>query len=197
MNVAAHATVYTNSGGTLSTISPFGSPDSTSYGEFFTAPGGALQSWTFYSDSVNTAGNLELVIANWTGTAATGPALYTSGTISDAGTSGEALTFSGINLALTSGQQYIAYMTVAGVSNPVQGAEIETSSTNVLSSGAAYDNSNGADPLTSGNNTWHIAGGQFNFSATFGPASVPEPAGMATLLFGLVGLGFIRRRRPL
>ena len=193
-SVAAHATVYTNSGGTQSTLHPFGSPDTTNYGEYFTAPGGALDSWTFWSQSVVTAGNLELVVASWNGTSAVGPALYTSAPIADSGASNEALIFSGINLALTTGQSYIAYMTVAGVTGPVAGASIATSSTDVLNGGGVFDNSNGANPLTSGSNTWSIPGVYFTYSATFGPAAVPEPTGAAVLAFGLIGLGLVRRR---
>lgn len=193
-SASANATVYTNAGGTQSTISPFGSPDTTSYGEYFTAPGGALDSWTFRSQSVAAVGNLELVVASWNGTSAVGPALYTSASIADSGVSNEALTFSGINLALTAGQSYIAYMTVAGVAGPVQGAAIATSSTDVLNGGGAFDNSQGANPLTPGKNSWSVPGLYFTYSATFGPAAVPEPAGAAVLAFGLIGLGFVRRR---
>ena len=194
-SASANATVYTNAGGTQSTISPFGSPDTTSYGEYFTAPGGALDSWTFRSQSVAAVGNLELVVASWNGTSAVGPALYVSAPIADSGASNEALTFSGINLALTAGQSYIAYMTVAGVAGPVQGAAISVSSTDVLNGGGAFDNSNGANPLTAGNITWDAPGSvYFTYSATFVPAAVPEPAGAAVLAFGLIGLGFVRRR---
>lgn len=175
-------------------MSPFGSPDTTSYGEYFTAPGGALDSWTFWSQSVTAAGNLELVVASWNGTSAVGPALYTSAPIADSGASNEALTFSGINLALATGQSYIAYMTIAGVASPVQGATIATSSTDVLNGGGVFDNSNGADPLTPGSNSWANPSLYFTYSATFGPAAVPEPAGAAVLAFGLIGLGFVRRR---
>ncbi len=193
-SASANATVYTNSGGAQGSIGSFGSPDTTSYGEYFTAPGGALDSWTFRSQSVTTAGNLELVVASWNGTSAVGPALYTSASIADSGVSNEALTFSGINLALTAGQSYIAYMTVAGVAGPVQGAAIATSSTDVLNGGGVFDNSQGANPLTPGNNSWSALGAYFTYSATFGPAAVPEPAGAAVLAFGLIGLGFVRRR---
>jgi len=193
-SASANATVYTNSGGLQSTIAPFGSPDTTSYGEYFTAPGGALDSWTFTSQSVSNAGNLELVVAAWNGSSAVGPALYTSAPITDSGASNEALTFSGINLALTTGQSYIAYMTVAGVAGPVAGAEIATSSTDVLNGGGVWDNSNGVNPLTPGSNTWSLPAQHFTYSATFGPAAVPEPAGAAVLAFGLIGLGLVRRR---
>jgi len=193
-SASANATVYTNSGGTQSTEIYFGSPDTTSYGEYFTAPGGALDNWTFWSQSVTTAGNLKLVVASWNGTSAVAPALYTSAPIADSGASNEALTFSGINLALTAGQSYIAYMTVAGVAGPVTGAAIATSSTDVLNGGGVYDNSSGVDPLTPGSNTWTKPSLYFTYSATFGPAAVPEPAGAAVLAFGLIGLGFVRRR---
>jgi hypothetical protein len=194
-SASANATVYTNSGGTQGTSAPFGSPDTTSYGEYFTAPGGALDSWSFLSESAGSVGNLELVVASWNGKAAVGPALYTSAPITDSGTSNEALTFSGINLALTAGQSYIAYMTVAGVASPVAGAVISVSSTDVLNGGSAFYNSNGANPLTAGNITWDAPGSvYFTYSATFVPAAVPEPAGAAVLAFGLIGLGFVRRR---
>ena len=108
ISVSANAAVYTNSGGPQSFLSPFGSGGTTSYGEYFTAPGGALDSWTFWSNSVAAAGNVDLVVASWNGTSAVRPALYTSAPIADSGTGNEALTFSGINLALTSGTSYAA-----------------------------------------------------------------------------------------
>jgi hypothetical protein len=61
---AAHATTFTNTGSNSGTIFDFGAPDTTSYGEVFVAPGGALQNLSFFATD-GTAGNLELVVAAW------------------------------------------------------------------------------------------------------------------------------------
>src|ERR1700739_308830 len=112
LSAVAHAdTTYTHTADVGGIIYPLGAPDTTSYGEFFTAPGGVLTSFTFQAQT-GISGNADLVIAAWDGSKAVGPALYTSAPISYNG-SVQYLGASGINLALTAGTNYIAYLTVA------------------------------------------------------------------------------------
>jgi PEP-CTERM motif len=190
----ANATTFANTSD--SQIIYFGAPDTTSYGQVFSAPGGSLQSWTFFTADPSTDG-AKLVIANWDGNKAVGPALY-QGLTSTNSASGAftAHTYSGINLALTAATSYIAYLTVAGVANPTPEVAVSGSNTSPLGGGFRYLNSSLADPLTLNNNwsAWVVPNMQY--SATFGvSAAVPEPAAWAMMIagFGLVG-GAMRKR---
>ena len=201
---AAQATVYQNSND-ASSIFSFGNPDTTAYGEEFIAPGGALQSLT-YTFASGSAGNLELVVAAWNGTRAVGPALYTSGLTFYNGSPNTPVTWSGINLSLTTAASYIAFVTVAVpgnttgnyLSGATSGAGFLGSSGNGGLGGAFYyTNSTGVDPLTQATAWSSYFIPDLLFSATFGPAvaSVPEPMTLSLFGAGLVGAVAFRRRK--
>ena len=193
---AAHAdTVYSNADDGTSGISYMGDPDTTSYGQFFTAPGGVLKDFSFHAWS-GASGNVALVVAAWDGSKAVGPALYTSAPISYDGGS-QFLGANGINLALTAGTDYIAYLTVAGVTSPVSGVTIAGSDTATgLGGGFRYLNSALVDPLTLNFDWSDYSAQHLAYTATFGTATaVPEPETYAMLLAGLGMMGVVARRR--
>jgi hypothetical protein len=190
---SAGATDYSNSLDAY--INYFGAPDTTSYGEVFFAPGGTLASWTFF-DGDPTATGAKLVIADWDGGVfdTTGPKLFDSLTQTVAFGGGEySHTFSGINLNLTAGNDYIAFLTVAGVANPTGEVSVGGSNGGPLGGGFVFKNSDGADPMGTGAwDTWYVP--HQEFSATFGAA--PEPAAWALMMagFGLAGAALRRRQ---
>lgn len=174
----------------------FGAPDTTTYGETFNLSNQSnVQDWTYYAQSGN-AGNLQFVIASWDGTKAVGPALYSSSSFSYGGGS-QALDFSGINTILGAGS-YIAYITTAGLSNAVTGVTMAGSNENGGLGGAFwFNNSNGADPLTSGT-AWSGFWLPPNLAFTANISSVsavPLPPSIAMMFTGLGLVGFMTRRR--
>ncbi|MBX9698173.1 MAG: PEP-CTERM sorting domain-containing protein [Acetobacteraceae bacterium] len=190
----ATAAVFTNAPSDAGTIFSFGAPDTTSYGQVFLAPGGTLQSWTFSLDAANTGG-FKLVVADWNGSQAVGPALYESAVMNGVPGGIQAYTFSGINLGLTAGDDYIAYITVAGVGSPLGGSGVAGSSGDGgLGGGFRFLNSNGTDPLTLNNpwSNWSVP--NMTFTAEFGEVQIPEPGSLALLGLALAGLVATRRR---
>ncbi len=188
----ASATTYSNSYD--GDIIYFGAPDTTSYGQVFNSFGGVLTDWSFYASSGN-AGDLQLVIADWNGSYAVGPALYTSSVFSYIGGS-QTLQFSGINTNLPV-DDYIAFITVAGLGSPATSVGIAGSyGDGGLGGGFTFANTNGVDPLVLGGSAgWNSVGGWSPNNMQFSATMVPEPETYAMLLAGLGLLGFMARRR--
>ena len=207
----ASATTYSNPFTTASCClgtAPYGS---TSVGQTFTMTGGTLTAWSFFGgNSFNStlpapiSGNLELVIASWDGNKAVGPALYTSPTVayhydpSEGPNVIKEFAFNDINTSLAAGT-YIAYLTVAGVSNPVQAFSFGISGWNYGLPGALrFADSNGVDPLTL-SNPWNILSGNptlsMAYSATIVASPVVEPSSYAMMLAGMGLLTAFAQRR--
>jgi len=188
---SANAAVYSNTRD-YSDIFWFGADDdTTSYGQVFDTSTGILTDWSFFILSGN-QGNLSLVIADWDGTKAVGPALY-SNTIFYAGGYQE-LSFSNINTHLTTGS-YIGYLTVANVTDPVSnGYFAGSTSDGGLSGSFRYSHSYGVDPLTMDSDWSGYWVPNMQFSATITAATVPEPENLAMLMAGLGLLSIAVRR---
>lgn len=189
----AGAQVYANAGD--QSIYAFGANATPTYGQTFTAPGGELTSWTFF-DGDSTDHGAQLEIATWDGSTAGSP-LYSSLTQSVAA-SGDwySHTFSGINLSLTAGTSYIAFLTVTGVSDPVSYIGFAGSSSSPLGGEFRYNYSYG-DPAGNGSGWYDYVVPAMQYRATFGSGAVPEPASWALMLggFGLVGSAMRSSRR--
>jgi len=190
--VSAEAITYSNFGAPGEGISSFGAPDSTNYGETFASTGGLLQDFTFYA-KYGVGGNVALVIAMWDGAKAVGPALYVSAPILYTG-GNESIGAYEINLALQSNTNYIAYLTVAGIADPVVNVTMEgASSGGGLDGGFAYLNTQGVDPLQLSQD-WSSSQVR-NLLYTANITAVPEPETYAMLLAGLGLVGAIARRK--
>ncbi|MDN2675913.1 PEP-CTERM sorting domain-containing protein [Janthinobacterium sp. SUN033] len=193
------ATTFSNefNGGELGYLGAVGS---TTYGETFTSPGGVLNDFTLYASSGygtsnSGTGYVGFGIAAWDGTKAVGPALYTSAPIPYSGKT-KAFEATGLNLALPLNKEYVAYLTVAGIQNPVYYVRMQGSNNNgELTGNHVY--SNAVDPLNASqpwgvDKTYYM---RFTASFTNNTIPVPEPETYAMLLAGLGIVGFAGRRR--
>ena len=191
----AAATVFAND--PAGSINPFGSPDTTTYGQVFQAPGGTLSSFSFF-DSTSRADGAKFVVAAWDGTRAVGPELFTAltGTVAASGSFFEHA-YSGINLGLTAGSSYVAYLTVAGVELPVSNVIFSASSTSPLGGDFRFLNSNGVNPLAISDPWNSFEPSQTQYSATFGDAvaAAPEPTTWSMMLLGFGAVGYSMRRK--
>ena len=95
-------------------ISPFGHPDTATYGQVITAPTDdtVLDSFTFMMDLPSTVTFRGEVYA-WDGEKATGPSLYESAPRTTSGSGFEEVTFDTGGVELVAGQQYILFATIS------------------------------------------------------------------------------------
>jgi hypothetical protein len=189
----AQASIYTNVAAGSDLISPLGTPGVTSFGQHFVAPSDSLlQNFNFYA-SEGDRGNVSFVISQWDGQKAVGPALFSQANILyDAGS--QALGANNINLSLTSGREYIAYLTTANQPSPMGNVFMESASHHGgLSGSFSALNSNGADPLLSPVAWTNLPMINMMYTATF-TTPVPEPETYALLGMGVIVLLASRRK---
>ncbi len=173
-----------------SAIDAWGGNATNTYGEVFTAPGGALTSFTFEVNDYGSPANYTAEVYAWDDAAqgVAGPALYTSAPMTSSGDGAfDAITINTGGVALTTGSDYVIDLYdnsgdgVAGVWGLIGPVGYHPGVANDV--GFAFVNG------PSSSSTWDSVGdfGSLAYSASFG--AVPEPASWALMLVGVMGLG--------
>jgi hypothetical protein len=193
-------------------VFPFGTPDTTTYGQTITATAtnNVLNDFTFYlSPRSGSAPTFQAYVAAWNGSAITGSVLYTSGNFTGPTAGGfTAYTFNTGGLNLTVGKQYALFISIAGANyTGITAADnLGAIFTNPYSGGAyIYENNSGNfnalfNPWDQPGNKSGVFGDGYDlaFTADFGAASaIPEPATL--VLLGTAAITFagcsLRRRK--
>jgi hypothetical protein len=192
-------TEYNNFSGYSDYWQPFGNPDTATYGETFSAPtsgGTSLTSFSFYMGTPVSPGDIQLsaYIATWTGSNI-GTVLYSSPMVDYANTGDAELTFDTGGLALSSGSEYVAFLSVSEYYGDSSGLSHVSQGSGIPGGGFVYDNNSGdfAALYTGG---WSgPTSPDWAIDAEFGSSSsIPEPGTVMLLGTGLVGLVALRRR---
>jgi hypothetical protein len=172
-------------------ISPFGSPDTQTYGEVFSAHvSGTLDSFSLYLDDA-IGGTLFGGIGVWNGNGIS-DVLYQSDAV--AADHGGAYTFTpGIDVL--EGQTLIAYLTTFGADSSGQGTTRMPLATDGPSGFLYFAFNNGAPDAT----TWdNFLGNGYDarLDLTYSAGNaVPEPGAWALMILGFGAVGALARRR--
>lgn len=177
-------------------IHPFGYPDTATYGQTFTVGSdNVLNDFAFWLDTTETV-YFGAYVAAWDGNKAVGPILFDSGMLDNLGPAGlQEIYVSTGNLALTTGQQYVAFFSI---SNYFALNDTWTTMGFVYSDVYAgggffyFNNQDDFSALTTTN--WDDIGIAYDaaFKANF--SAIPIPGAVWLLGSGLLGLIGLRRR---
>lgn len=177
-----------------SSVAPFGTPDTATYGQTITTGNTAqlLQSFSFNLTALDAAFTVE--VGTWTGTNV-GEVLYRSDPFSFTAQSEFTEITASPGVTLNANSQYVLYFTTSGI----QDNQVSTNSfgftADTAYTGGTFvylNNGNDREQLTSA--PWNTTlGGDLAFSATLAP--VPEPSTYGLMLLGLGLLGVFARRK--
>ncbi|BAY74849.1 hypothetical protein NIES25_12650 [Nostoc linckia NIES-25] len=191
-------------------ITPFGEFNTATYGQTFTVGSdNVLNDFTFFLNDFD--GQPDVVdfaayVAEWDGFKATGPILYQSAPQSTTNAPGfEQFTFNTGGISLTSGKQYVAFLSASNFfdgTSGLAGLGAITGSQDVYSGGDFVFYNNGSDFSLLTQNTWDGGVGNgfgesaFKISLSPATASVPEPTTMLGILaFGAFGISSLNKRK--
>ena len=189
-------------------ISSFGYPDTSTYGEAITTPTGAtnVSSFSLWLQE-STGFQFQSFISAWdnTGTALTGSLLYLSPVTTAADTNMDEYTFN-MNVPVTAGTIYMLGVTVNNVYGTDSDYGSGTKGGTIWANGSstyyfAWNNDTGNnDGLYS---SWNDTGcadntgtcGQAKYLVAYDGSAVPEPGSLALIGSALLGLGGLLRKR--
>ncbi len=189
---AEAATVFDTTSSSTATWQPFGRPNTSTYGQTFTAPtDNVLNSFSLFLTPTG-AVDFKAFLYLWDGTKATGTSLFSSDILNS--NNGPEFMFNTGGISLLSGAQYVAFLTTAGVPGGNGTTTMPTDGYQDTLPGGSfvyYNAGNDFAALTS--SSWDKTGGGDDvfFKASFSSAvaAVPEPGTWAMMLVGFAFIG--------
>ena len=188
----AGAAVIDTTGSFSGNIWPFGTPNTATYGQTFTVsgPDTTLNSFSLYL-SGNFTQDVRGYIGTWDGSKV-GSILYTSGTVALTGPGTHELAFSTGGLSLSTGDNYVAFLSVSGL--PTQGGagfSMPYGTDSIAGKFVYLNNGTNFNLLTT--SAWsqnHVGNNDVWFKAGFASAAnqIPEPTSLSLLAIGMVAL---------